>query len=43
MSSSQLTTPSDEHTISIDSNARDNISSSQQNNKEIKIETVTSS
>ena len=43
MSSSQLTTPSDEHTISIDSNAGDNQSFAQHNEKEIKVETVASS
>ena len=42
MSSSQLTTPSDEHTISIDSKAGDNISFVQHNNKEIKVEKFTS-
>ena len=41
MSSLQKNTPSDELTISIDSNAGDNISSTQHNNKEIKVKTVT--
>jgi len=40
MSSSQQNIPSNESTISIDINARDNISSTKHNNKEIKIETV---
>ena len=43
MSSLQKNTPSDELTISIDSTAGNNISSSQHNNKEVKVETVTSS
>ena len=43
MSSLQKNTPSDELTISIDSTAGDNISSSQHNNKEVKVETVMSS
>ena len=43
MSSSQLNTPSDGHTISIDSNAGDNISFSKHSNKEIKVATVASS
>ena len=43
MSSLQKNTPSDELTISMDSNAGDNITSSQHNNKEVKVETVLSS
>jgi len=43
MSSSQPNTPSDEHTISIDSKADNNASFAQHNNKEIKVETVASS
>ena len=41
MSSLQQNIPSDESTISIDINARDNISSTKHNNKEIKVVTVT--
>ena len=43
MSSLQKNTPSDELTISVDSNAGDNILSTKHNNKEIKVETVLSS
>lgn len=42
MSSSQPNTPSDECTISIDSNAGDTLSFAQHNKKEIKVETVAS-